>query len=70
MYAMINAHQFLGKETSVTIHTWNPKYLETEIFQVKIGISPAFVNVIFKFCNNAAHNLRIGQVLERRHILM
>ena len=23
---------------------------------------------IFKFCNNATHNLRSGQVLERRHI--
>ena len=22
---------------------------------------------IFKFCDNAAHNLRSGQVLERRH---
>ena len=28
---------------------------------------PAIVTEIFKFCDNATHNLRRGQVLERRH---
>ena len=39
----------------------------TEIFKVKIGMPPAIVTEIFKFCDNATHNLRRGQVLERRH---
>ena len=34
--------------------------------KVKIGISPIIMTEIFKFCDNAAHNLRSGQVLERR----
>ena len=60
-------YQLLEKDKSVTIHTRNLQYLATEIFKVKIGISPIIMTEIFKFCDNTTHNLRSGQVLERRH---
>ena len=44
----------------------NLQYLAAEVFKVKIGISPAIRTAIFKFCDNATHNFRYGQVLERR----
>ena len=51
----------------MTIHTRNLQYLVVETFKVKIGISPIIITKIFKFCDNTTHNLRCGQVLERRH---
>ena len=51
----------------MTIHTRNLQYLAIEIFKVKTGISPTIMTEIFKFCDNATHNLRSGQVLERNH---
>ena len=60
-------YQLLEKDKSVTIHTRNLQYLATEIFEVKIGISPIIMTEIFKFCDNNTHNLRSGQVLERSH---
>ena len=51
----------------MTIHTRNLQYLATEIFKVKTGISPTIMTEIFKFCDNATHNRRSGQVLERNH---
>ena len=69
LYTMINAFcQLLEKEKSVTIlHKRNLQYLVTETFEVKIGMLPATVTEIFKFYDNATHNLRRGQILERRH---
>ena len=58
--------QLLEESKSVRTHTWNLQSLATEIFKFKIGISPAIMSEIFKFCDNATHNLRSGQVLERR----
>ena len=49
------------------IYARNLQYLATEIFKVKIGISPIIMTEIFKFCDNATHNLRSGQLQERRH---
>ena len=60
-------YQLLKKDKSVTIHTRNLHYLATEIFKVKIGISPIIMTEIFKFYDNTTHNLRSAQVLERRH---
>ena len=60
-------YQLLEKDESVTIHSRNLQYLATEIFKVKIGISPIIMTKIFKFCDSTTHNLRSGQVLERRH---
>ena len=37
------------------------------ISPIKIGISPIIMAEIFKFCDNTTHNLKSGQVLERRH---
>ena len=56
-------YQLLEKGKSVTIHARNLQNLATEIFKVKITI----MTEIFKFCDNATHSLRNGQVLERRH---
>ena len=60
-------YQLLERDKSVIIHTSNLQYLATEIFKVKIGTSPAIMTKIFKFCDNATHNLRSGQVLQQRH---
>ena len=60
-------YQLLEKDKSVTIHTRNLQYLATEIFKVKIGISPIIMTKIFNFCDNTTHNLRSAQILERRH---
>ena len=51
-------YQLLEKDKSVTIHIRNLQYLAAEIFKVKIGISPTIMTEIFKFCDNATHNLR------------
>ena len=59
-------YQLLEKDNSATIHARNLQYLTTGIFKVKIGISPIIMTKIFKFCDNTAHKLRSGQVLERR----
>ena len=53
-------YQLLEKDKSVTIYTEYLQYLATEIFKVKIGISPTFMTEIFQFCNNATHNLTSG----------
>ena len=60
-------YQLLEKFKSVTIHTRNLQYLVTETFKVKIGILPTIITEFFKLCENATHNLRSGQIPERRH---
>ena len=62
-----STYQLLENKKSATTHTRNLQYLATEIFKVKIGISSTIMTEIFKFCDNGTHNLRSGQVLERRH---
>ena len=51
-------YQLLKKYKSATNHTRNFQYLAKEIVKVKIDISPAIITEIFKFCDNAIHNLR------------
>ena len=51
-------YQLLEKDKSVTIYTRNLQYLATEVFRVKIGISPTIMTEIFKFYDNTTHNLR------------
>ena len=60
-------YQLFQKDKSVTIHNRNFQYLATEIFNVKIGISPPAYDRDFKFCENAIYNFRSDQVLGRRH---
>ena len=60
-------YQLVQKEKSVTIHTRNFQFSATEIFKVKISISPIIMTEIFKLCDSATCDLRSGQVLERRH---
>ena len=63
LLTMINTRLFISCSSckSKTIHTRNLQYLATEIFKVKIGISSAILTEIFKFCDNATHNLKSGQ---------
>ena len=42
--------QLLEKGKSVTVHSRNLQYLATEIFKVKIGISPTIMTEIFQLC--------------------
>ena len=51
-------YQLLKKYKSATNHTRNFQYLAKEIVKVKIDISPTIITEIFKFCDNAIHNLR------------
>ena len=74
LYTMINAHflsvareRQISEDKSVAIHTRNLQYLAAKIFKVKVGIFLVIMTEIVKFCDTAAHNLRSGQVLERRH---
>ena len=60
-------YQLPEKDKSVAIHTRNLQYLATKIFKVKIRISPTIMTEILNFCDNATHNVRNDQVLERRH---
>ena len=41
--------------------------LSTEIFKVKIGILPAIMTEIFKFCDNSTLNIRSIPVLKCRY---
>ena len=67
LYTIINIHQLLEKDKSVTIHTRNLQCLAIEIFKIKIGISPAIMSEMFKFFDNSSHSLRSGLVQERRY---
>ena len=72
LYTMINTQPFLcclrktnqGQLITGIFNTSRQKFLATE---VKIGISPAIMTEISKFCDNATNHLRSGQVLERRY---
>ena len=57
----------LEKDNSVSIHTKNLQYLATEIFKVKMSLSPIIMNEIFKFSENSAYNLRSGETLVRHN---
>ena len=50
-------YQLFEEDKSGTINTRNLQYLAAEIFKIKL----------FKSCDNTTHNLRNGQVPERRH---
>ena len=57
IYALYTTfHKLLEKDKSVTIQSRNLQYLATEIFKVRIGISPVIMTEMFKFCDNATHN--------------
>ena len=43
-----NASSFTEKDNSATIHNRNIQLLTTELFKVKIGLSPPYINEIWK----------------------
>ena len=56
----------LGK--SISIHCRNLQCLLTEIYKVKMGLSPPIVNDILMLDENASCNLRSGVTITRRNI--
>ena len=55
----------LAKDKSVTNHNRNMQQPVTEIFKVKMGISPNVMKEIFNFSDNNNCNLRSGTHLSR-----
>ena len=53
----------LEKDNSFTIHRRNIQLLATEIFKVKMKISPEIMNEMFDFSKNSAYELRCGNCL-------
>ena len=60
--------ELLNLDKSVSIHYRNIKYLLTEIYQVKIGISPPINSDIFSLSENSSYNLRFGVTVNRQNI--
>ena len=60
--------ELLNLDKSVSIHYRNIKYLLTEIYKVKNGLSPPIMNNIFRLSENSSCNLRCGVTVNRRNI--
>ena len=62
--------ELLEKDNSTTIHNKNIQLLATELFMVKNGLSPPFMNEIF--ADNAHHyydlrkKLNLGEIMLKR----
>ena len=59
-------NELLEKDKSTTIHGSNIQFLATELFKVKNGLSPAFMNEIF--VKNAQHYYDLRKKLNLREI--
>ena len=60
--------ELLKLDKSVSIHYRNLQYLLTEIYKVKMGLSPQIMNDILTLDENASYNLRSGVTVTRRNI--
>ena len=60
--------ELLNLDKSVSIHYRNIKYLLTEIYKVKMGLSPPIMSDIFSLSENSSYNLRCGVTVNRRNI--
>ena len=60
--------ELLKLDKSVSIHYRNLQYLLTEIYKVKMGLSPPIMNDILTWDENASYNLRSGVTVTRRNI--
>ena len=60
--------ELLKLDKSVSIHYRNLQYLLTEIYKVKMGLSPPIMNDILTLDENASYNLRSGVTVTRRNI--
>ena len=59
----------LKLDKSVSIHYRNFEYLLTEIYKVKMGLSPPIMNDILTLDENASYNLRSGVTVTRRNVI-
>ena len=53
-------------DSSTAVYVRNLRYLMTEIFNVKKGISPSIINDVFEFGQGLYCNLRSGETLKRK----
>ena len=60
--------ELLNLDESVSIHYRNIKYLLTEIYKVKMGLSPPIMSDIFSLSKNSSYNIRCGLTVSRRNI--
>ena len=60
--------ELLNLDKSVSIHYRNIKYLLTEIYKAKMGLSPAIMTDISSLSENSSYNLRCGVTVNRRNI--
>ena len=59
--------ELLKRDKLVFIHYRNLQYLLTEIYKVKMGLSPPIMNDILTLDENASYNLRSGVTVTRRN---
>ena len=60
--------ELLNLDQSVSIHYRSIKYLLTEIYKAKTGLSPPIMSNIFRLNENSSYNLRCGVSVNRRNI--
>ena len=60
--------ELLKLDKSDSLHYRNLKYLLTEIYKVKMGLSPPIINDILTLDQNASYNLRSGVTVTRRNV--
>ena len=53
-----NFEQLLGKDSSVSIHTRNLRFLALEMFKVAKGLAPTIINDFFPWKETKNYNLR------------
>ena len=52
--------KLLNLDKSVSVHYRNIKHLETEIYKLKMGLSPPIMSDIFSLSENSSYNVRSG----------
>ena len=60
--------ELLNLDKSVSILCKNIKYLPTEIYKVKMGLSPRIMSNIFSLSENSSYNLRSGVTVDRQNV--
>ena len=60
--------ELLNLDKSVSILCKNIKYLLTEIYKVKMGLSPRIMSDIFSLSENNSYNLRSGVTVNRQNV--
>ena len=59
--------ELFNLDKSVSLRCRNIKYLLTQIYKVKIGLSPPIMIDIFSLSENSSYNLRCGVTVNRRN---